>query len=385
MQEWLDRTGALRILGVKAQTLYAYVSRGLIEARRDPEGRRSLYRSEDVAALDGRRGRSRKPSMIAAGSMAWGEPSVTTTICTVRRGRLIYRGVDAVALSREASLEATAALLWERGDAGGFDVPQLAFDTPFLALAALVPDSEASAGRGRERLCRDSQVAISHLAAACGVPPGKAALHEGLAHLWSLERGKADLIRQALVLLADHELNASTFATRVAASTGAPVAACLLAGLSALSGPRHGGASEALLRLTDEATRTGPREAVRIWLDRDGFLPGFGHPLYPNGDVRALALAERQPPDTLMRELQDCVLDATGDQPNIDFALTVLARAADLPRNAPFTIFLLGRSVGWAAHAMEQSRHGRLIRPRAQYGGLDLKDAVQPRDVSPDL
>ncbi|MCR0984969.1 citrate/2-methylcitrate synthase [Roseomonas populi] len=378
MQEWLDRADALRVLGVKAQTLYAYVSRGMIEARRDPGGRHSLYRSEDVAALTGKRQRSRKPSMIAEGSMAWGEPSVTTTICTVDRGRLIYRGADAVALSRDATLEEIADLLWESSDGGTFDVPSLTPTTPFLALAALMPGSEASAGRVRELLCRDARVAVSHLAAACGVPPGTAALHEGLAHLWSLDAGQADLVRQALVLLADHELNASTFATRVAASTGAPIAACMLAGLSALSGPRHGGASTALLRLIDEAARAGPREAVQRRLDRDGFLPGFGHPLYPNGDVRALALIGRQPLDPLMRELQDCALDATGTLPNIDFALTVLARAAGLPRNAPFTVFLLGRSVGWAAHAMEQARHERLIRPRARYEGRKLPDAGQP-------
>ena len=117
MQEWLNRPDALRILGVKAQTLYAYVSRGLIEARRHPELRHSLYRSEDVTALARRQGRSRKPAAIAAGSMAWGEPSVTTTISTVHRGRLIYRGVDAVALSLEAMLEEVARLFWDSGKA----------------------------------------------------------------------------------------------------------------------------------------------------------------------------------------------------------------------------------------------------------------------------
>ncbi|MGT2481133.1 citrate/2-methylcitrate synthase [Methylobacterium oryzae CBMB20] len=100
-----------------------------------------------------------------------------------------------------------------------------------------------------------------------------------------------------MVLLADHELNASTFATRVAASTGAPVAACLMAGLSALSGPRHGGASAAVLRLVDEAAAAGPREAVRACLDRGGALPGFGHALYPDGDVRAAALSAVLPAD----------------------------------------------------------------------------------------
>jgi citrate synthase len=177
------------------------------------------------------------------------------------------------------------------------------------------------------------------------------------------------------VLLADHELNASTFATRIAASTGASVAACLLAGLSVLSGPRHGGASGALLQLVNEAAGTSPQQAVRAWLDRDGALPGFGHPLYPNGDVRALALLQRQPSDPLMQRLQACVLDATGALPNIDFALSAFVPATGLPADAPFKIFLLGRSVGWTAHALEHACYGGVIRPRARYEGRHLSDA----------
>ncbi len=117
MREWLDRPDALRILGVKAKTLNAYVSRGLIEARRHPELRYSLYRSEEVTALARRQGRSRKQAAIAAGFMAWGEPSVPTTISTVHRRRRIYRGVDAVALSLEAMLEEVARLFWDGGKA----------------------------------------------------------------------------------------------------------------------------------------------------------------------------------------------------------------------------------------------------------------------------
>jgi citrate synthase len=377
MKEWIDRAEALGLLGVKPQTLYAYVSRGLIEVRRVPDARRSLYRSEDVATLAGRRGRSRRPSAIAASSMAWGEPSIVTAISTVHRGRLIYRGLDAADFSRSATLEATARLLWgNKGDVV-FAVPPAAANNAFSALAALVPESEASIGRGSERLCRDAQAAISHLAAACGLRPGPGPLHLGLAELWSLGQEEADLVRQALVLVADHELNASAFATRVAASTGAPIAACLLAGLSTLSGPKHGGAASAVLRLLDEAAAVGPKTAVRAWLDRDGFLPGFGHPLYPNGDIRAATLATRLTADSLMRELQECVLEATGTLPNIDFALTALVRMTRLPRSAPFTIFLLGRSIGWAAHAMEQARCRELIRPRARYDGSILPSQVK--------
>jgi citrate synthase len=370
MTEWIDRAEALALLGVKPQTLYAYVSRGRIEARRENTGaRRSLYLAEDVAQLARRAEASRKPSAIAAGSMAWGEASIITHISTVQRGRLIYRGEDAARFSASATLEDTARLLWDSEDEVDFSVPAIRRANQFEALAGLATQSQASIGRGKQRLCRDARTAIAHMAAACGIAPGAIALHQGLASLWSLGPGDTELVRRALVLIADHELNASTFAARVAASTGAPIAACLLAGLSALSGPRHGGATTALTRMLEDAEREGAEATMRAWLDRTGAVPGFGHPLYPDGDIRATALRDGLKPDALMQELAEHVREATGQLPNIDLGLVALARSAGLPVDAPFTIFLLGRSVGWAAHAIEQALEGGLIRPRARYEG----------------
>lgn len=370
MRDWIDRTEALALLGVKPQTLYAYVSRGRIEVRRETVGaRRSLYRAEDVAQLAQRANASRKPSAIAAGSMAWGEASIVTHISTVERGRLIYRGEDAARFSVGATLEDAARLLWDCEDAVDIPVSTNRRANPFEALAGLVSQCRPSIGRGKERLCRDARTAIAYIAAACGIAPGAAPLHLGLASLWSLGADNAELVRRALVLIADHELNASTFATRVAASTGAPVAACLLAGLSTLSGPRHGGAATALARMLDDAEREGPEATTRAWLDGHGAVPGFGHPLYPNGDIRMLTLGTMLKPDALMRELAEHVREATGLLPNIDFGLMALARGAGLPADASLTLFLLGRSVGWAAHAMEQALEGSLIRPRARYEG----------------
>ncbi len=370
MNEWIDRSEALALLGVKPQTLYAYVSRGRIEVRRETAGaRRSLYRAEDVAQLAQRADASRKPSAIAAGSMAWGEASIVTHISTVERGRLIYRGEDAARFSAGATLENAARLLWDCEGEVDILVPANRHANQFEALAGLVSQWQPSLGRGKERLCRDSRTAIAHVAAACGIAAGAAPLHLGLASLWSLGADDAELVRRALVLIADHELNASTFAARVAASTGAPIAACLLAGLSTLSGPRHGGAAAALARMLGDAGREGPEATTRAWLERNGAMPGFGHPLYPNGDIRALTLGDTLKPDALMRELAEHVREATGLLPNIDFGLVALVRAASLPADASFTLFLLGRSVGWAAHAMEQALEGRLIRPRARYEG----------------
>ena len=370
MKEWIDRAEALALLGVKPQTLYAYVSRGRIEVRREAGGRRrSLYRAEDVVALARNAETSRKPSAIAAASMAWGEPSIVTRISTVQRGRLIYFGVDAASFSEDATLEDTARLLWDSEVAVEFPVPAIRSASPFAALAELATHAPASIGRGRERLCRDARAAIARIAGGLRIASGPTPLHQRLASLWSLGSVDAERVRRALVLVADHELNASTFAARVTASTGASIAACLLAGLSALSGPKHGGATAALSHMLDDAARTSVEATVRARLDRNEALPGFGHPLYPNGDIRAITLGEAHPPDPLMRDTASSVRDATGRLPTIDFALVALARTAHLPSDAPFLLFLLGRSVGWAAHAIEQALEDRLIRPRARYEG----------------
>ena len=145
--------------------------------------------------------------------------------------------------------------------------------------------------------------------------------------------------------------------------------ASLLAGLSALSGPRHGGAAERMIELVEEAERSGAERAVGRWLAREQRLPGFGHPLYPEGDPRASALLDGFGLDALFASLRDVMEDATGDLPNVDFALAALARVYRLPRDAPFRLFALGRSIGWAAHAIEQAASDQLIRPRALYNG----------------
>ena len=179
-------------------------------------------------------------------------------------------------------------------------------------------------------------------------------------------------MRRTLVLLADHELNASTFAVRVAASTGASLSACLLAGLATLTGPLHGGAARALSSLLDAARQNGANEAVREWLGRGEPLPAFGHPLYPEGDPRAIAIMRHVKLSGMFLAVRIAAEDLTGEPPNVDFALAALADAYALPRQAPFVIFALSRSVGWIAHALEQIAAGQLIRPRARYVGPAL-------------
>ncbi|MEI9429396.1 citrate/2-methylcitrate synthase [Mesorhizobium sp. Cs1299R1N3] len=378
MSEWLSREEALERLGVRPQTLYAYVSRGRIGMRPDRDDpRRSQYRADDIAALATRRARGRSPAAIAESAIAWGEPSIVTAISTVWHGHLIYRGRDAVALSDRTTLEETAGLLWALPGPVSFEAPspdappQIGRAPAFAQLALLAGQARPSLGRSAASLCADAAHAIGVLASALGAMAGPEPVHQRLARGWSVDDDGAEAIRRVLVLLADHELNASTFAARVAASTGASPAACLLAGLATLSGPRHGGAGEAVMQLAEDAARHGADAAIRRWLGHDRPLPGFGHPLYPEGDPRAAALlAGLDNTDETLRSLESAAIAATGAQPNIDFALAVLTRGLGLPRDAPFHLFALGRSVGWAAHMVEQIVSGSIIRPRGRYEGL---------------
>jgi citrate synthase len=193
-------------------------------------------------------------------------------------------------------------------------------------------------------------------------------LHARVAANWH-RHDAADILRRALVLLADHELNASTFATRVAVSTGAPLAAGVLSGLATLTGPLHGRASLGVLELVAGANRAGAGATIRDWLSQGRPIAGFGHPLYPLGDPRASALLQQFPLPADYAELRDVVEEAIGERPNVDFALAALTRVFELPQEAPLILFALGRCAGWLAHALEQVTTGHPIRPRARYIG----------------
>lgn len=373
MSAWLTRDEALDRLGVRAQTLYAYVSRNQIGMQPDPaDPRRSLYRSQDIEALTSRRARGRRVAAIAESAVAWGEPVFATGLSTVIHGRLIYRGEDAVTFSREASLEEAARLLWASTATPRFATSGAPTETgivqAFSVLAGLAARGQPSLGRNATVLQADAMPAIAALAGALGAAPGTEPVHLRLAKGWRVDQA-AEVLRRVMVLVADHELNASAFAARVAASTGAPLVACLLAGLSTLYGPRHGTAADAVAMLVDDAARIGVRAAMARWIDHDRPLPGFGHPLYPDGDPRGAALLADMELDDEIIELRQAAIEATGAQPTVDFALVALTRSYRLPADAPIRLFALGRSVGWTAHAIEQVLSGKPIRPRARYEG----------------
>ena len=371
---WITAEQALAQLGTKPQTLYANVSRGRIGARPDPaDPRRSLYRQEDVERLAARQKGRRPAQTVAAETIAWGEPVLETAIATVTHGRLLYRGQDAVVLAEAATLEEVARLLWQGAVLPDFanktQVGEPGLPAAYRAMAELAATDMPTAGRTRTVLIADAAQTVSFLASAVAAP-GDAPLHLRLAEQWN-RPDAANAIRRALVLLAEHELNASTFAARVTASTGAPLSAAVLAGLAALSGPLHGNASQSTAGLVEQAQTQGAAKAIGAHLRQGSALPCFGHRLYPDGDVRADSLMAAFNVPIVFAELATTGERLIGEKPNIDFALAALTAAFNLPSDAPLQIFALARSAGWIAHALEQVETGALIRPRARYSGPD--------------
>jgi citrate synthase len=382
---WLTAEEATSRLGVSRQTLYAYVSRSRIGAVAAPDDpRRSLYDAADVRRLSERNRGGRSRRAVAASTISWGEPILASAITRIDTGRLEYRSQDAIALSSAATLEQIAALLWQvdalpqpRSRLAGRAWPRARAPAGVAerCIAATAEVAMAGSWAGRvESVLPDAVRILDRIAwAASGAPgssvqPSSLPLHECLASAWGAGPKAADLIRRALVLTADHELNASTYAMRVVASTRAPLGACVLAGLAALVGPLHGGmTNEVRALLADPTVIADPANAIAIRLARGEQIPGFGHPLYPNGDPRAAALLSRLAPRGQGQRLIEAMLATTGIAPNIDFALVVLEKRLPLPNGAAFAIFAVGRTVGWIAHALEQWRDGTLIRPRAIY------------------
>jgi citrate synthase len=215
----------------------------------------------------------------------------------------------------------------------------------------------------------ECQGLVGQLANAFGAGPGSKPLHVRFAQGWKQPAAVADLMRTALVLLADHELTSSAFACRIAASTGASLPACLLAGLTTLSGPLHGDASGRVQALFSDVVRLGENPVMDHYLSTGLPLPGFGHHLYPDGDPRAAALLAMFEPSEQIARFIGKVTRHTGLQPNIDVALAALVAHRRLPADAAFGLFSTARSVGLLAHGMEQLGEQQVIRPRGRYVG----------------
>jgi citrate synthase len=409
-------TEACNRLGVRPQTIYAYVSRGKLEVMADPKNtRRSLYRAEDVISLAKRKQAGRKRETLAANTLFGFEPSIPTAVATFFRQRLYYRGEDAVLLARTATLEEVARRLWNaeqeihfvpgnpqdvdntgkeasvRG--AGVSPPAPARDrksrraavakaagmsnqeslsprvVAFMRLAAAAATGHSTRGRMTRLLHNECQSLVGQLADSFGARPGPEPLHQRFARGWGQSRETGELLRTAMVLLADHELTSSAFAARIAASNAASLPACLLAGLTTLAAPLHGDASGRVRALFNEVERLGEGQVIAHYLSEGLSLAGFGHHLYPDGDPRAAALLNLFEPPKVLATFIRKVTELTGLKPNIDAALAALVAYLRLPADAAFGLFATARSVGLLAHSLEQLGEAQVIRPRGRYVG----------------
>jgi citrate synthase len=401
--DFLSAAEAARFLGVKRQTLYAYASRGLLRSEPGARGRGHRYSRSDLERLKSRGEARAGHGPVAAAALRWGEPVLATAISSIRTSGPAYRGHSAVDLAREGkSFEAVAELLftgtltreaeWPGSDAAALmkRLPDETAATPPLhALMALVPRlallDEDRFGAPKEAEWARARRLIRAMAAALAPSPTERTralaartVAESMAiALGASPRRAASAIDRTLILLADHELNASTFAARVVASTGADLYACVTGGLAALTGPRHGAFSDRVEALLDEVgAAKHARDVIQARTGRGEALPGFGHPLYPNGDPRVTPLFElsdrlgaRSERVATLRAVVREMARSKRELPNVDFGLVAVVHALGLPRGSATALFAIGRTAGWIAHALEQREAQYLLRPRAEYVG----------------
>jgi citrate synthase len=405
--DWIGAAEAAERLGIKPASLYSYVSRGVLTPRRGPDGRASLFDAAQIAGL-ARHGRPRR----APGGA---ELVIQSELTEISGDRLRFRGHDVIALATSRSFEQVASLLWtdtfaeadapwratgEAIAAGTAAQAGLPADTyPLERLQVIVP-AVAATDRLRLHLDRPAVMAAARSLIAAMVDclpaagqdaagdgasgPGAAGGDDSIAGRLAPKlcqrpppEGLITALRAALVLLADHELAASTLAARVAASVRADPYAVVGTGLGAMSGALHGGASlgaEVLL-----LSARGPADAPRVvgeLLRRGERIPGLGHFVYQAGDPRAVLLLDlirKAAPDSDRMAVAEAVLAEARRRalpaPNIEFALAALSAVAGMTPGAGEAVFAVARTAGWLAHALEEYARATPIRPRGVYTG----------------
>ena len=387
---YLSAGEAAAELSISPATLYAYVSRGLVRSEPSEEGARSRrYRADDVRSLKNRRA----PMVEGQGLKAADLPVMDSAVSTITEDGPIYRGVKATALAENASFEQAATLLWDSQSSDPFAKSNMPVISPAMrrildatkdappidrAVAVLSMATEAdpraynSVSEGRA--ATGARILRLAVATMIGGEPSADPLHKQIARAWAPQHRHAeDLIRRALVLMADHELNSSTFTVRCAASTGISLYDAVIAGLVALKGPRHGGVGPMASKMVDTLMAGDIAAIIRERVALGERFPGFGHMVYREGDPRAdslfRALVKTGIDKRLAVEIPERIREATGAFANCDYALAVMRRELDMPPGSETTIFAMSRIAGWVAHATEQLETRKLIRPRARYTG----------------
>ncbi|MEU0370309.1 citrate synthase [Streptomyces sp. NPDC006283] len=382
-------------LGVKPETVYAYVSRGQLTSRRGANGRGSTFDAAEVDALARKGRRDAQPA---------GDLVFRTGITLIEQDRYYYRGVDAVELAdRYMYEEVVGWLLTGRLEPGRrFVTPREPLEAARDAVRAL-PGHASTMDRLRVavvaasvtdplRFDLDPEMVVGTgtclISTLVDATPVVGRNHRGEGPLaWRLWPRLTDrpadeavlrVLDKALCLLIDHDLAASTLAARVAASARAHPYAVVSAGLGALEGPLHGAASGLAHRmLTEVLERGGAAPVVADHLRAGRRVPGLGHRLYAGRDPRAEALfaaledvPQAQPALAAARDVVDTTARHTTLHANVDLALAVLSVASGMPADAGETVFAVARTAGWIAHALEEYAERPLrMRPSGQYNG----------------
>lgn len=387
-------------LGVKPETVYAYVSRGQLSSNRAPGGRGSTFDATEVDALARRTGR-REPTAAAGGL------SFPTGITLIGSDRYFFRGVDATELARRHTYEEVAEWLWTgelrpgmrftapdetlaaaRRAVGALPVHCGSTDRLRVAVVAAAAADPLRFDLSREAVLGGARSLIPTLAAALPAVTEEVAdeaVPSGLARqLWPKLTGRPTdeaslaVLDTALGLLIDHDLAASTLAARVAASARAHPYAVVSAGLGVLEGPLHGAASGLAHRmLTEVLERGGAAPVVADHLRSGRRIPGLGHRLYAGEDPRARTLfallAEVPRAAPALAAARDVVATTARHTPlhaNVDLALAVLSVSSGMAVEAGETVFAISRTAGWIAHALEEYGERPLrMRPSGQYTG----------------
>ena len=362
--------------------------------------------------------------------------ATSSAICYLdgERGVLAYCGYDIHDLAKSATFEEVCFLLWHRrlpsraelGDlqsqlAAGRALPEPvirlmrslppvdgmdALRTITSALAHYDSDLADASPQAQYRKAVRLTAQVGTIVATWGrlqngggpLAPDPAMNHAAsFLYLLSGERPNATAIRAldvALILHADHELNASTFAGRVAAATLTDIYSAIVAAIGTLKGPLHGGANAEVMKLLLELgeTATGERvdEVIRGKLARKEKIPGFGHRVYKTEDPRATHL-RRMSQDLGKRSGNTAWFDMSqriealvkGEKklnPNVDFYSASTYYALGIPIDLYTPVFAVSRMSGWTAHILEQYANNRLIRPRADYTGPTYPQRFAPLD-----
>jgi citrate synthase len=378
MDRMLPSEEAARRLGVKVNTLYAYVSRGLLASHPEPGGKRSLFELADIEALAKRqRGGRQTESRLA---------TVTTSVTQLRDGGPYYRGVAAPDLVGRMSYEEVASLLWQTDEVGDWSTPDIGRcpmervgDRMSWAILMCGAQDELRADVRPEAVRAAARRIIAALTSVVGDGP-RAPESASIAGRLAYGLGgnapqlSAEAVNAALILMADHELATSTLAVRVAASTRADLYDAIAAGLATVAGPLHGLASQQAYELLATAERDGAGPALNNALRAGSYLPGFGHSIYKEFDPRCaplLALAEPQlsaERRAVLRDVLDLAQSRGIPAANCDLALAALTWGTDMASDAGRTIFTVARIAGWTAHYQEELAERPLrFRVRALY------------------